>query len=56
MWNLRHLFDFVAEEDRTAFEVQYPEVGEYDQEEVLAYEKEVLGVYVSGHPLNEYAA
>ena len=31
------LFDFVAEEDRTAFEVQYPEVGEYDQEEVLAY-------------------
>lgn len=50
------LFDFVAEEDRTAFEVQYPEVGEYDQEEVLAYEKEVLGVYVSGHPLNEYAA
>ena len=49
------LFDFVAEEDRTAFEVQYPEVGEYDQEEVLAYEKEVLGVYVSGHPLNEYA-
>ena len=50
------LFDFVGEEDRSAFEVQYPQVGEYDQEEVLAYEKEVLGVYVSGHPLNEYAA
>ena len=48
------LFDFVSEEDKSAFEVQYPKVGEYDREDMLAYEKEVLGIYVSGHPLEEY--
>ena len=30
--------------------------GEYDAEEALAYEKEVLGIYLSGHPLEKYAA
>ena len=50
------LFDFVGEEERLAFEVQYPKVGEYDTEDMLAYEKEVLGIYVSGHPLKEYEA
>ena len=48
------LFDFVSEEDKQAFEVKYPPVGEYDREVLLAYEKEVLGVYISGHPLEEY--
>ena len=48
------LFDFVADEDKEAFEVKYPPVGEYDREVLLAYEKEVLGVYISGHPLEEY--
>ena len=32
-----------------------PDVGEYDQEMLLAFEKEVLGIYVSGHPLEEYS-
>ncbi len=49
------LFDFFGEEDKKAFEVHYPDVGEYDRELLLAYEKEVLGVYISGHPLEEYA-
>ncbi len=48
------LFDFVDDEDKKAFEVKYPPVGEYDRETLLAYEKEVLGVYISGHPLEEY--
>lgn len=48
------LFDFVGEEDKKAFEIKYPDVGEYDRELLLAYEKEVLGVYISGHPLEEY--
>ncbi len=48
------LFDFVAEEDKKNFQVTFPNVGEYSREEYLAYEKEMLGVYVSGHPLEEY--
>lgn len=49
------LFDLVSDEDRQSFELKYPNVGEYDAEEALAYEKEVLGIYLSGHPLEKYA-
>ena len=38
---------------RQSFELKYPNVGEYDAEEALAYEKEVLGIYLSGHPLEK---
>ncbi len=48
------LFDFAAEEDKKEYEVIMPDVGEYDKETLLAFEKEVLGVYVSGHPLEDY--
>ena len=48
------LFDFVSEEEKVNFDVRYPDVGEYDKETKFAYEKEVLGVYISGHPLQEY--
>ncbi len=33
------LFDLVSDEDRQSFELKYPNVGEYDAEEALAYEK-----------------
>ena len=49
------LFDFVSDEEKESFMIHYPQVGEYDKEDLLAYEKEVLGIYVSGHPLEEYA-
>lgn len=45
------LFDLVSEEDRKEFEIRMPNVPEYDKEEILAFEKEVLGIYLSGHPL-----
>lgn len=48
------LFDILGEEDKTFFEVKLPNVPEYDKEYKLAMEKEVLGIYVSGHPLEEY--
>lgn len=48
------LMDFFGEEERKEFEVKYPDVGEYSKEQKLAMEKEVLGIYVSGHPLEEY--
>ena len=48
------LFDFVGEDDRRAYETTLPDVGEFDKETLLGFEKEVLGVYISGHPLEEY--
>ena len=49
------LFDIMGEEDKKSFEIRMPDVGEYEKENKLAFEKEVLGVYISGHPLEEYA-
>ena len=50
------LFDMAGEEDKDSFTVTYPrDIGEYSKEVKLAFEKEVLGVYVSGHPLEAYS-
>ena len=49
------LFDLVSEEEKQEYEIQMPNISEYTKEEMLSFEKEVLGVYVSGHPLDEYA-
>jgi len=48
------LFDLVDEEEKEHFKIQLPKVEEYKKELVLSFEKEVLGVYISGHPLDEY--
>lgn len=48
------LFDFVGEEEKQSFQISFPDVGEYTQDELLAFEKEMLGVYVSGHPMEAY--
>jgi len=48
------LFDLVSEEDKKDFAVHYPEVPEFDKELLLGFEKEVLGIYLSGHPLEDY--
>ncbi|MBO5167126.1 MAG: DNA polymerase III subunit alpha [Lachnospiraceae bacterium] len=50
------LFDIVQEEEKDSFDVKMPDVGEYSKEMLLGFEKEVLGIYVSGHPLEEYEA
>ena len=50
------LFDFASPEEQKELEVKMPDVGEYEKEEILGLEKEVLGVYISGHPLEEYVA
>ena len=50
------LFDFVGEEEQEALSIRLPDVGEYEKEQLLAFEKEVLGVYISGHPLEKYEA
>lgn len=48
------LFDIVSEEEKEDYEIKLPDVGEYSKEMKLAFEKEVLGIYISGHPLEEY--
>ena len=48
------LFDLVDEEQKKEFDIQLPNVGEYEKETKLAFEKEVLGVYLTGHPLEDY--
>ena len=48
------LFDLVSEEQKSEFQIRMPDVGEYSKDNLLAFEKEVLGVYISGHPLEEH--
>ena len=47
------LMDLLGEEEQQSFQISYPDVGEYEKEQKLAMEKEVLGIYVSGHPLED---
>ena len=48
------LFDLAGEEEKSNFQITFPEVGEFEKEDLLAFEKETLGIYVSGHPLEAY--
>ena len=48
------LFDLVGEDQKSEFQIRMPDVGEYAKENLLAFEKEVLGIYISGHPLEAY--
>ncbi len=47
-------FDFVSEDEKKNFQITFPDVPEFKKDELLAFEKETLGIYVSGHPLEEY--
>jgi len=48
------LFDIADDTQKEEFDLRMPEVEEYPKEMLLAFEKEVLGIYVSGHPMEEY--
>lgn len=48
------LFDIAGEEDKEEFDIVLPNLSEFPKETILQFEKEVLGVYVSGHPIEEY--
>ena len=47
------LFDFAGEEERKEFEIDYPNVPEFSKDIILATEKDVIGLYISGHPLDD---
>ncbi|MDD4371528.1 MAG: DNA polymerase III subunit alpha [Anaerostipes sp.] len=49
------LLDFMTEDQQKDFEITYPDVGEYEKNQKLLLEKEVLGIYASGHPLEDDA-
>jgi len=48
------MFDIGDEGLTRSSSEDFPDVPEYDVQEKLEYEKEVLGIYVSGHPLDAY--
>jgi len=47
------LFDVIPEEDRAA-EIEWPQMEEYDKRLLLAMEKDMLGLYLTGHPLDMF--
>ena len=47
------LFDMFSSEDKP-METIPPKVEEYNLEDRLSMEKEVLGIYISGHPMDDY--
>ena len=48
------LFDFGNEEQKESFKLRLPEMEEFAKEDLLNFEKEMVGVYISGHPLDAY--
>lgn len=48
-------FDMIEDEGSCAEEYSFYKLDEYEEKILLSQEKEVLGMYVTGHPLNKYA-
>lgn len=46
---------FGMEEEIEVPEINYPNIKEFAKKNILAMEKEMTGLYLSGHPLDEYA-
>ncbi|MQN02306.1 MAG: DNA polymerase III subunit alpha [Lachnospiraceae bacterium] len=46
--------DLLGGDERKRFEHRVPTSPEFDRDMKLAFEKDVLGIYISGHPLEEY--
>ena len=53
MENQVSMFDLITNEPETA-KYTYKEIPEFDTKVLLSLEKEVLGIYLSGHPLEKY--
>ena len=49
------LFDLLDDSGQDEiFSIPAPDIPEFDEHELLKYEKELLGFYVTGHPLGKY--
>ena len=53
-----NLFDFFCEEDSedNGLDIKIPDIPEMHEQELLQFEKDLLGFYVSGHPLGKYSS
>lgn len=48
------MFDTMLKDDDSLTKIEYPNIKEFTENEKLKKEKEVVGVYISGHPLDKY--
>lgn len=48
------MFSFFAAEDTKNVRPDFIQIEEYDEDVLLGYEKNYLGIYLSGHPLKKY--
>lgn len=46
-----HLFGF---EEQMNWTIEYPQIEPFSSSEILDYEREMVGLYLSGHPLDRY--
>ena len=49
------LFDLLEDASENPNQITPPDLPEWEANELLAYEKELLGFYVTGHPLSQHA-
>ncbi|MHB1419497.1 MAG: DNA polymerase III subunit alpha, partial [Bacillota bacterium] len=48
------LMDLVGGQEDTMSSIKIPKIAEFKQQDILAMERDALGFYVSGHPLDHY--
>lgn len=48
------LFDAFEEVTEVVNKIEYPNIKEFNKETLLKYEKDFVGIYLSGHPLDDY--
>ena len=54
MENQVSMFDLFSDEEKNTIKYKFVELPEFDMKEFLGFEKEMLGIYLSGHPLDKY--
>ncbi|MEZ3421740.1 MAG: DNA polymerase III subunit alpha [Eubacterium sp.] len=54
MYGQMGFFDLAADDHSFGFEFEMPQVDEFPKTELLKMEKEMTGLYLSGHPLDKY--
>ena len=50
-----NLFEIMTTKAKEIYQIKLPDVEEFSKSELLSFEKEVIGMYISGHPLDEYS-
>lgn len=52
--NINGQINLFSDFEENTVKIEYPNVKEFDKKYILAMEKEMTGLYISGHPLEEY--